>query len=197
MNIPTFPDKTVIDYIENLAKEFGFNIISTEYVVSKDMDELLKKSGSDEWSWVLTKPSSFVHMRIWFFYPSYLSGVSFSNEDLSIKGTVSTHFFFDEYLSKHLKAQGDANLLHQVVVDKSWKENWKIQFEVLKDHLKGHLGQVVDGKEWPNIEFNWEDYIEPEALDRIYSNQIKLLEEDSKNKDGKGWLYFLNFKKKR
>ncbi|WP_413612893.1 hypothetical protein [Bdellovibrio sp. HCB-110] len=191
-----FPDKIVTDYIEDLAKDFGFNIISTEYVASKDMDELLKKGGHDKWSWTLAKPGRRVHMKI-SIYSSYQLGISFSNEDLELKGKVSTYFFFDEYLSKHLKAQGDANLLHQVVLDKSWKENWKIQFEVLKDHLKGHLGQVVDGKEWPNIEFNWEDYIEPSALDRIYSDQIKLLEEDSKNKDGKGWLYFLNFKKKR
>lgn len=194
---PKFPDEAVEEYIKNLAQKFSLKIEQVNFTPNEELSEISRESGDSEWQWILSTSKSLVQIKISFLYPSYLSTVSFANRDDSLKGKMPTYFFFKEYLSKYLKAFDDVGRIDRINEKQLWKDNWKLQFEILEKHLKGDLGKVVDGVEWPYIEFNWEDYVAPEAADRIYRDQMHLIEEHSKKNSKSGWLYFLNFKRKK
>lgn len=198
MNTPQFPDENIERFIEDLSREFSLNVQGVSFTSNDGLSELSRGDGDEKWLWSLKRTGSSVQIGISFLYPSYVLVISFENLDPNIKNMLSTSFFFEEYLSKHVKAYGDAETINQINKDKSWKDNWKVQLEILKTHLRGDLGRVIEGKEWPNIEFNLEDYISPEGMDRLYEDQLKLIESSiSKKENEKGWLYFLNFKKKK
>lgn len=195
MNTPKFPDNHVTSFIETLSNTLDLRIEALEYTPNEKLSELLKQGGDDEWTWVLVKPNTNIQMKISFFYPSYLSSIVFWNNAPGCD-VWSSIFNLDEYLSKYLKNKQDADLLHKVVADRSWKQNWKIQFEVLERYWD-KLSKVVEGKEWPIIKLSLDDYFEPEALDRMYEDTVKKIDSESQKKNGKGWLSFINVGKKK
>lgn len=192
MTYSAFPDPNVVASIEALAVEFGFEIAGREYLHHSQMDDLMKSYNDDRWEWRLVKPKSEVAMYISMYYPSYMLRVAFGNSSSEKKGKVSTYFFFDKYLADYLHEREDARVLSALAEERSWKDKWPVYMEVLTKHLHADLSSVVEGGHWPNIEFNLEDYIEPDARDRMYEDGRKVVDE----KPG-AWVYFLNFFRKK
>jgi hypothetical protein len=96
-----------------------------------------------------------------------------------------------------LKNNEDYSRLQKVIVEHSWAKNWAIELDILEEHLKKDLGKVINGEEWLDIPFNWEDYVEPAALDRIYEDQLRILDEKTPGNRHSAWVYFLDFFRKK
>lgn len=192
MRNPAFPDSHVAEYIEALAEEFSFNVVERKYTHHTQMSNLMKEYKDDKWVWVLSKTGSPVRMHISASYPGYIVLISFENTSEEIKQKMSNYFFFDKYLWQQLNDSDDAHRLDDIVSNRSWREDWRKPLETLKNHLRIDLLPIVDGHEWPNIEFRLEDYVEPSALDRMYDDSKKTLD----RKPG-AWVYFLSFFRKK
>ncbi len=74
---------------------------------------------------------------------------------------------------------------------------WSVVLHIFKAHALTDMHEILNGNEWPNIEFNIEDYVDADALDRMYEDQLSIIEEVMNKKDKKGWLHIVNFKKKK
>lgn len=192
MSCIAFPDPNVVSAIDALASEFGFEIVGRDYVHHSQMDDLMRSYKDDKWGWSLARPNSETTMNISIYYPSYMVGVSFENSSPDKKEKMSTHFFFVKYLFEYVKNGQDARVLSEIAEESSWKDKWPLYLEVLKRHLRADLALVVEGSYWPNIEFNIKDYVEPAALERMCEEGKQMIE----RKPG-GWLYFIDFFKKR
>lgn len=194
MNTPTFPDQKVTQYIEQLAERLQLSIIKIEHVNNASLDRLVAKNGDSRWKWHLAKLNSPVTIGISFLFPSYICNISFSN---SQSGTKSKYFFLDDYLCKYLKKYDDFNKIKQVTSERSWKQNWNVELDILEKHLATTLEKVITGEEWPDIYFDWADYVEPAALDRIYQDQKDILDQEVPGKPRNAWVYFLDYFRKK
>lgn len=186
---PLFPDHTVVKYIEDLAQEFSLEEISIDHWITQYPDSS-KLSNFETWTWNLNRSGSPVILHISICYPDYFISISLTNERHS---QSPKNFLFKDYLSKELKATGDLSTIERVNYEKSWKKNWTELLDILKNHLRADLKDVLVGIIWPKVDFDIADYVEPEALDQIYRDQIKLIEH--KTKAGRGWLSFLKLKR--
>nr|WP_295905736.1 hypothetical protein [uncultured Bdellovibrio sp.] len=193
-----FPDTSISKYIEDFSQKYALEIVSIKHIPNNEVkDELLRSTGNDDWRWTLQKSGGPVQLNISFLYPSYIYTISFVHLEREKQGIRPSNFFFEEYLKKYLKAKYESEMLKKITEEQTWKENWSLQFKFLEEHLtNGDLYEVISGKKWPEIYFDWRDYVTPEAADRVHEDQMKLIEEHGQ-KTGKGWLYWINFKKKK
>ncbi|WP_373998082.1 hypothetical protein [Bdellovibrio bacteriovorus] len=190
-----FPDANVEKYITDFAREYNFEIFEHRYTPCEQMAEYLKKRKNDEWVWSLRRPGSLVWMDISVNYPSYFTLIVFQTSSSSLKRHVPAYFLFHLYLEKIVQAKWEVSRRQKVVSEQSWSQNWNLELEFVKEHLKGHLNEVVEGRDWPEIYFSWDDFVLPEDADKIYEDQVAVIEKGMKKK-GQSWLYLLNpFKK--
>ncbi|KYG61985.1 hypothetical protein AZI85_07190 [Bdellovibrio bacteriovorus] len=192
---PKYPDKSVEMYIQQFARDFGFNILEVKYTPVWQQEAALRSYNNDEWTWKLARPGSDIRMEIYINYPAYHCSVSFDNTNPSLRSHVPKYFFFEMYLDKVLQAKWEVAQLRKITEEKSWQKNWRTEVEFVKEHLKGHLNEVVEGRDWPEIYFSWDDFVLPEDADKIYEDQVAVIEKGMKKK-GQSWLYLFNpFKK--
>lgn len=185
------PDTEVDHFIRSLGAEFDIELIS---LTSEKKKSEISGSTYEDWAYTFRKSGSPTSMKITSTFPEGFIGISFKS-DIKKAQHSPDYFFFEEYLSQIRKAQSDINKINEVAHNKTWKKDWKIPLEILRDHLRADLINVINGKEWPTVYFDWADYVEPEALDKIYEDQLTHIEKKSKTK--RGWLYFLNFGKNK
>lgn len=147
MKNPKFPDPQVTEYIEKLAQRLDLKIVNIRYIDNTDLDALVGKNGDSKWVWQLAKSNSPIVISIGFLFPSLISGVSFTNPS---PGDKSGHFLLDKYLSSDLNNKEDYNRIQKVSKERSWKQNWNVELDILEEHLAKDLGKVITGEEWPD-----------------------------------------------
>lgn len=194
MQTPLFPDNRVSERIEQLATKFGLTIFKITHTSSKDLGHPRQDSLDEEWQWKLVKSGCNISIGISFYYPSLMSNVIFVNAE---SGNRCDHFLLEKYLSSYFKNSDDYNQVQQVIKDRSWKENWSVELDLLDKHLEQDLGKIANGEEWPDIYFDWADYVEPAALDRIYQDQKDILDQEVPGKPRNAWVYFLDYFRKK
>jgi hypothetical protein len=187
-NKSIFPDKTVEMYIHSLGKEFDMEFIS----LTSEQKKFETSDGTyEDWEYTFRKKGSLTSMKITVTFPQGFIGISF-NSEAEKKQSIPNHFFFEPYLSQILNAHDEINKINEISRNKTWKENWRLPLEILKIHLRTDLKDVINGKMWPVVYFDWADYVEPEALDRIYEDQVAKLKESEESK----WVTFLDYFRK-
>lgn len=194
MSHTSFPDPKISDRISSLAQKHMLEIVKLEHVENENHHGILEGGGDREWEWTLKMPNTSVSIVIYFYYPSFLSNIMVTNDS---PGNKSDHFFLRNYLRDHIKCHEDYDQIQQVIKDGSWKENWSVELDMLDKHLEKNLGKIVNGVEWPDIYFNWQDYVEPAALDRIYQDQKDILDQEVPGKPRNAWVYFLDYFRKK
>lgn len=181
-----FPDASVSRQIEELAQRHGLSIVQRTYTPWEELEDSLEKGKDSKWDWILCFSNQSVQLKIVFFHPSYVSLVTLKSE--------SDHFSFEEYLKQHLKSPKGLEIINSISKERRWPQDWTKQLEVLDYHLSRDLDPILRGKEWPEVYFNWEDYVEPEALERMHSDAIKIIERHEKAKSNfNPWVYLVNF----
>ncbi|KHD86994.1 MAG: hypothetical protein OM95_16880 [Bdellovibrio sp. ArHS] len=195
MKYQKFPDANVEKYIADFARECNFEVFEYRYASCEQMPEYLRKRKNDEWVWSLRRPGSLVWMDISVDYPSYFTSIVLQTSSSSLKRPAPAYFLFHLYLEKVVQAKWEISRRQKVIEERSWPQNWNFELEFFKEHLKGHLNKVVEGRDWPEIYFSWDDYVSPEEAGKIYEDQVTVIEKGMKKK-GQSWLYLLNpFKK--
>lgn len=187
MNQPDFPDGNVVLYIESLAREFSMEVLSRSCSGPPNTSASSINSSGQRWEWQLGRSGGSVRVGISIGYPSYITIVFLENTNSDATRGKRTHFFLEKYLSKNSKYIRDQEAIETITLEKSWATNWRVPLEILKEHLRSDLAPIIEGKEWPNIDFRLEDYVEPQAAGRLYEIQKEVADE----RPG-AWMYILN-----
>lgn len=193
MKTPIFPDSNVIIYIENFAQKFSFDIVDMKFI-KKSKSEGFSADTNDKWQWTFRRKDSPIQISIGVLYPSYISTIMFVHVDRTAAKQSPSNFLFAEYLSKYLKLDQPEKEFEKYRAENSRQQNWNAELKYLEQHLlEGKVNEIIEGKFWPEIYFDWLDYVSPETADKIYEDQIKILEGGNSGKKQTAWVYFLDY----
>lgn len=167
MSTESFPDSEVTTSVEDLAKELSLEVLSLTSAPFVALGE--KKPSGEDWTWRLGKNGSAVQVRLVFSYPSYVCFAIFENTN------NAESFEFDTFLKRTAASASDISRIQDIQAKQSWQTDWKKWMSIFQAHLAGSLAPILEGKQWPQGSFSWDDYVSPKAANHIHQDQVNII----------------------